>query len=49
MLRVANHSLASTSATRFATVAAGVRSGLSHNVDPLQFAHGQLWHGWQAA
>ena len=33
-LWVANRSLASTSATHFATVAAGLRSGLNQNVDP---------------
>ena len=41
-LWVANHSLDYTSATRFATVAAGLRSsGLNQNVDPFQGAHGQ--------
>ena len=40
-LWVANCSLASTLATRFATVAAGLRSGPSQNVDPFQGPSGQ--------
>ena len=40
-LWVPNRSLAFTSATRFATVAAGLRYGLNQNVDPFQGAPGQ--------
>ena len=47
-LWVANRSLASTPATRFATVAAGLRSVLSRNVDPFKGAPGQSGHEWQA-
>ena len=47
-LWVANRSLASTSATRFATVTAGLSSGWNQNVDPFQGAPGEEGHGWQA-
>ena len=40
-LWVVNHSLGSTSDSRFASAAAGLRSGLGQNVDPLQGLCGQ--------
>ena len=40
-LWVVSRSLAFTSANRIDTVAAGLRSGLSENVDPFQGASGQ--------
>jgi len=46
-LWVANCSLASISATLFATVAAGLGSGLNKIVDQFRDTLGQSEHGWQ--